>query len=100
MNRDTKGIPMDTVDAAGNHHLSQLYIWINSARVEEYKVRKQMQDEGKPTEDLRYAIKADGKSAYKKVDAVINVFKKQEVFTFNLITSLEGDPNMVTPPAK
>ena len=100
MNRETKGIPMDTVDQAGNHHLSQLYIWINSARVEEYTYRMSLKDAGKPYEDLRYAIKADGKSSYKKVDDVIAIFKKQEVFTFNLITALEGDPNMVSTPAK
>ena len=95
INRDTKGIPIDTVD-----HQDQLSYWINFGRVEEYTYRKGQQDLGKPVVDLRYAIKADGKASYKKVDAVIALFKKQEVFTFNLITALEGDPNLVTPASK
>ena len=95
INRDTKGIPIDTVD-----HQDQLSYWINFGRVEEYTYRKGQQDLGKPVVDLRYAIKADGKASYKKVDAVIALFKKQEVFTFNLITALEGDPNLITPAAK
>lgn len=95
INKDTKGIPMDTIG-----HKDELSYWINFARVEEYKVRIEMRNQGKPVEDLRYAIKADGKSSYKTVDAVIALFKKQEVFTFNLITSLEGDPNNMPAPVK
>lgn len=96
MNRTTKGIPIDTA-ATDVNQKDQLSFWINFARVEEFKIRTQMKNDGKPVEDLRYAIKADGKSDYKKVDAVIALFKKQEVFTFNLITSLEADPNAIPP---
>ena len=60
-----------------------------------------MKAEGKPTEELRIALKADGKAAYKKIDNVIALFKKQDVFRFNLITDLESDPNDAAPaPAK
>jgi biopolymer transport protein ExbD len=88
INKASGGIPIDTV---GNK--DQLSYWINFARVEEYTWRQSQIAAGKPVEELRIAIKADGKSAYKKVDAVIALFKKQEVFRFNLITDLEGDPN-------
>ncbi len=91
INKASGGIPIDTV---GNQ--DQLSYWINFARVEEYTWRKNQEAEGKPVEELRIAIKADGKSAYKKVDRVIALFKKQDVFRFNLITDLEGDPNTAT----
>lgn len=92
MNKETKGIPIDTA-ATDPNQKDQLSFWINFGRVEEYKWRQEQKNDGKKVEDLRYAIKADGKSDYKKVDAVIALFKKQEVFTFNLITALEADPN-------
>ncbi|GAB4143713.1 MAG: biopolymer transporter ExbD [Bacteroidia bacterium] len=85
MDFKTKGIPIDTV---GNK--DQLSFWINFARVEEFNWRKEQKAQGKDVEEMRVAIKADGKSAYKKVNAVIALFKKQEVFRFNLITDLEG----------
>lgn len=85
MDFKTKGIPIDTVD-----NKDQLSFWINFARVEEFNWRKEQKAQGKDVEEMRVAIKADGKSAYKKVNAVIALFKKQEVFRFNLITDLEG----------
>lgn len=91
INLTTGGIPIDT--AADAKVKDELSYWVNFARVEEYKWAEDQKLDGKNVEDLRYAIKADGKSSYKKVDAVIALFKKQEVFTFNLITALEGDPN-------
>lgn len=96
MNRDTKGIPIDTVG-----HKDELSYWINFARVEEYKWEQEMKADSKPFEPLRFAIKADGKADYKKVDAVIALFAKQDVYRFNLITALEGDPNNTpAPPGK
>ena len=88
LDKVTKGIPMDTVD-----NKDQLSFWINFGRVEAYTYMAGQRAQGRPAEDLRIAIKADGKSSYKNVDAVIALFKKQEVFHFNLITALEGDPN-------
>jgi len=92
MNRQTAGIPIDTLTTDPNKK-DQLSFWINFGRVEDYKWVQQMKADNLPVDDLRFAIKADGKAAYKKVDAVLALFKKQEVFTFNLITSLEADPN-------
>jgi len=96
MDFKTKGIPIDTTD-----NKDELSFWINFARVEEFVIRDRMKAEGKPTEELRIALKADGKAAYKKIDNVIALFKKQDVFRFNLLTDLESDPNDAAPaPAK
>jgi hypothetical protein len=84
----TKGIPIDTVD-----NKDELSFWINFARVEEFTWRQGQIAQGKPTEEMRVALKADGEAAYKKIDVVIALFKKQDVFRFNLITDLESDPN-------
>jgi biopolymer transport protein ExbD len=103
MDEATKGIPVDTSKGGVNITTCELYMWINFARAEEYKWRKDQEAQQKQVEELRFAIKADGKSPYKKVDAIIDVFKKQTppVFQFNLITDLEEDPNnMATVPAK
>lgn len=92
----TKGIPIDTV---GNK--DELSFWINFARVEEFKWRTEQEADGKHVEEMRIALKADGKAAYKKIDNVIALFKKQDVYRFNLITDLEADPNDAAPaPAK
>jgi biopolymer transport protein ExbD len=96
MDDETKGIPIDTVD-----NKDELSFWINFARVEEFTWRKAQEAEGKKVEEMRIALKADGKAQYKKIDAVIAVFKKQDVYRFNLITDLESDPNDGAPaPAK
>lgn len=84
----SKGIPMDTLN--NNDELS---FWVNFCRVEEYTWRKGQEADGKHPEEMRIALKADGNAAYKKIDAVIAIFKKQDVFQFNLITDLEADPN-------
>lgn len=97
MDDKTKGIPLDT--AAGGQ--DELSFWINFARVEEFTWRKAQEAEGKTVEEMRVALKADGKAVYRKIDAVIAVFKKQDVYRFNLITDLESDPNDGAPaPAK
>lgn len=93
---ETKGIPIDSAD-----NMDELSFWINFARVEEFTWRKAQEAEGKPVEEMRVALKADGKAAYRKIDAVIALFKKQDVYRFNLITDLESDPNDRAPaPAK
>lgn len=88
MDNVTKGIPIDTV--GGKDELS---FWINFGRVESYSLNEKLKAEGKEVEELRIALKADGQAQYRKIDAVIAVFKKQDVFRFNLITDLESDPN-------
>ncbi len=96
MDDATKGIPIDTTD-----NKDELSYWINYARIEEFTWRKEQETQGKKVEEMRVALKADGKAKYKKIDAVIALFKKQDVYRFNLITDLEEDPNNAAPaPAK
>lgn len=102
MDDASKGIPMDTANVGSNVN-TELYLWVNIARSEEYKWRKEQEAQGKTVEELRFAVKADGDAQYKKIDAIIQIFKKQTppVLRFNLITDLEADPNDGAPaPAK
>ncbi|MGL5892861.1 MAG: ExbD/TolR family protein [Bacteroidia bacterium] len=87
MDAATKGIPIDTADAKKN----ELFYWIYDGRTEARRFQKE-----NPTlklNTLRIAIKADSKAAYKKIDFVLDVFQKQDVFNFNLVTNLEENPN-------
>lgn len=85
MDTETKGIPIDTVD-----NKDQLSFWINFGRVEAFIYNKaNVDNNGGQDQPLRFAIKCDGQAQYKKVDAVIELFKKQDIFRFNLITDLE-----------
>jgi biopolymer transport protein ExbD len=93
MDEKTKGIPMDTLN--NNDELS---FWVNFIRVEGYIWADAQKKDGKAVEDMRVALKADGNASYKKIDAVVSIFKKQDVYQFNLITDLEGDPNNTPPP--
>ena len=83
------GIPRDSMN-------NQLGDWINFGRIEAARDAKRQKDEaeakgiGFKYEPLRFAIKGDGKASYKSVKEVIDVFKKKEVFRFNLITNLEA----------
>lgn len=93
MDETTKGIPMDTLN--NNDELS---FWVNFIRVEGYIWADAQKKDGKQVEEMRIALKADGNASYKKIDNVVAIFKKQDVYQFNLITDLEGDPNNVPPP--
>lgn len=87
MDAATKGIPIDTTELKKN----ELGFWINDGRIEAQRYRKENPKLSLP--ELRIAIKADSKSAYKKVDFILDQFKKQKVYNFNLITALEANPN-------
>ncbi|HLG02143.1 MAG TPA: biopolymer transporter ExbD [Bacteroidia bacterium] len=86
----TGGIPVDTANVGND----QLYHWVQFAReqAEVWKKSNPKLDQ----EPLRIALKADGKTQYKKIDMVVGIFKKQGVHSFNLITDLESDPNNPT----
>src|SRR5574337_70444 len=92
MDDRSKGIPIDTAHIGTD----QLSYWVNFARVEEETWRLNHPDVKQ--EPLRIAVKADGQAQYKKIDVIIRVFKKQDVYSFNLITDLEADPNNTPPP--
>ena len=93
MDAKTKGIPMDTLN--NNDELS---FWVNFIRVEGFIWADAQKKDGKQVDDMRIALKADGNAQYKKIDNVIAIFKKQDVYQFNLITDLEADPNNAPPP--
>ncbi|MCA6365187.1 MAG: biopolymer transporter ExbD [Bacteroidetes bacterium] len=87
MDASSKGIPIDTA----NFEKNEFAFWVNNGRVEALRYRKENPD--LKLNELRIAIKADSKSAYKKIDFILDVFKKQKVYNFNLITDLEANPN-------
>lgn len=84
------GIPRDSLN-------NQLGDWINFGRIEAARDAKRQKDEAEAKgakfnyEPLRFAIKGDGKATYQSVKEVIDVFKKKEVYRFNLITNLEAE---------
>ncbi len=71
---DQTGIPIDTVDFANN----ELRTWINQGRL--------------TNGALRIAIKADKKTPYPYVHAVIKTFEDMKVHKFNLVTNPEAVP--------
>ncbi len=71
---DQPGIPIDTTDYTKN----ELTDWINQGRLANGKVR--------------IAIKADKKTPYPYVEAVIKTFEQMHVHKFNLVTNPEAVP--------
>jgi biopolymer transport protein ExbD len=68
------GIPVDTTNT------SELYNWIHEARVADAGLRQKA---------LRFAIKGDSHQEYPEVKKVIDIFQKQSINKFSLITSLK-----------
>lgn len=86
----SSGIPLDSLN-------NQLGHWIQFGQIEAAKQAKEEKDKAEKLgrdfkyEKLRFAIKADAETPYVSVKAVIEVFKKLEIYRFNLITNLEQD---------
>ena len=84
-----KGVPLDSLN-------NQLKDWINIGALELNVIYMRNRDEAKEKniefkgEKPRYAIKADGKAKYIYVKDVFKTFTDMKIYTFNLITSLEG----------
>lgn len=84
-----KGVPLDSVN-------NQLKDWIHNGALELNAVYMRNKDEAASKniefkgEKPRYAIKADGKAKYIYVKDVFKTFTDMKIYTFNLITSLEG----------
>jgi len=84
-----KGVPLDSLN-------NQLRDWINFGAVELNTLYMQNKEKAKNSntefkgEKPRYAIKADGKAKYIYVKDVFKTFTDMKIYTFNLITSLEG----------
>lgn len=75
------GIPIDTNYLAS---MNELAYWVQTARIV-----AQEQDANKPA---FVCIKCDGATVYPKVKDVIKSLTKNDIFNFNLLTSLEGIP--------
>lgn len=78
------GIPTDTT---ANNELSD---WIQAGWRNGALAERALKDAGQKHEPLRFAIKADAKSNYITVKQVFDIFKKKEIYRFNLITDLES----------
>lgn len=87
-----KGVPLDSTD-------NQLKDWISFGGAEavkiynEAKAKAQEANQELKAEKPRYAIKCDGKTKYIVVKDIVKVFTDLKIYQFNLITSLEADPN-------
>lgn len=84
-----KGVPLDSVN-------NQLKEWIQISATELNAIYMRERDKAAERnqefkgEKPRYAIKADGKAKYIYVKDVFKTFTDMKIYTFNLITSLEG----------
>lgn len=84
-----KGIPLDSMN-------NQLKDWINIGALELNAIYMRNKEEAEEKgiefkgEKPRYAIKADGKAKYIFVKDVFKTFTDMKIYTFNLITSMEG----------
>jgi len=84
-----KGVPLDSLN-------NQLKDWINYGALELNAIYMRNKDEAESKniefkgEKPRYAIKADAKAKYIYVKDVFKTFTDMKIYTFNLITSLEG----------
>ncbi|GAC1382263.1 MAG: biopolymer transporter ExbD [Ginsengibacter sp.] len=72
-NTKLSGVPTDSTN-------NELQAWINAA-VNVYKSRK-----------INFLIKGDNDAKYESFKGVINAFKKNEIFKYQLITNPEGVP--------
>lgn len=90
--RPQKGIPLDSLN-------NQLRDWISfggKEAVTQFNEARRQAEEAKQefkAEKPRYAIKADAGTKYISVKEVVKVFTDLKIFQFNMITTLEGNPN-------
>jgi len=84
-----KGVPLDSMN-------NQLKDWINIGALELNAIYMRNKDDAAAKniefkgEKPRYAIKADAKAKYIYVKDVFKTFTDMKIYTFNLITSMEG----------
>jgi biopolymer transport protein ExbD len=82
---NSSGIPADTTLK------NELSDWVQSGWRNAAISEKSLKDAGQKHEPLRFAIKADSKTNYIVVKQVFDLFKKKEIYRFNLITDLESN---------
>ncbi len=94
-----KGVPLDSMN-------NQLGDWIRYSATELNVIytrnKNDAQDKGIEFkgEKPRYAIKADATAKYIYVKDVFKTFTDMEIYTFNLITSMEGGASVPANPAQ
>ena len=86
MDKASGGIPIDST----NNQLADwiVYGWQSAVNDKDYAKKKLA---GK---ELRFAIKGDGMADYTYVKRVIEIFEKNNMHRFNLITTLEAEPKI------
>lgn len=93
ISKEKKGIPMDSLN-------NQLKDWITYGATELNVIYTRNRNDALEKnidfigEKPRYAIKADAKAKYIYVKDVFKTFTDMKIYTFNLITSLEGGQSM------
>lgn len=93
---ESKGIPLDSLD-------NQLRDWINIGATELNIIYERGRSESKERgvefkgEKPRYAIKADADAKYIYIKDVFKTFTDMQIYTFNLITSMEGGGSVPAP---
>ncbi|MFM9007049.1 MAG: ExbD/TolR family protein [Bacteroidota bacterium] len=80
--KQSQGIPYDSLN-------NQLGDWIRFGRLADAQLSGDVEKENQ----LRFAIKGDASANYTAVKRVIEIFQEMKVNRFNLITSLEDNPN-------
>lgn len=93
---EMKGIPYDTTKPSTE---SELYWWAyyaNKASRIDFEERKAKAEQAKqpfdPRTKLQFAVKADAKTKYDVVQAVIKIFRDAKIKEFQMITGLEDKP--------
>lgn len=82
------GIPVDTTDI----NKSELANWVHQGRMAQFNLKK----EGLVDSEYVIVVKADKDTPYPAIQKVINTLVDINVNKFNLITSMEADPNKTT----
>ena len=93
-----KGVPLDSM----NNQLRD-WIQISATELNVIYMRNKEKADGSGQEfkgeKPRYAIKADAKAKYIYVKDVFKTFTDMKIYTFNLITSMEGGASVPAAPA-
>ncbi len=80
--KNSGGIPYDSLN-------NQLGDWIRFGRLADAQVNGDIPKD----KQLRFAIKGDSQANYTTVKRVIEIFQEMKVNRFNLVTTLEENPN-------
>ena len=84
------GIPTDSTDNQLDQWIFSSYSFYQSdliSKREEAKTKNEFFDTKKNA--LKFAIKADAEAPYVKVKKVVDIFTDREIYTFNMITTME-----------